>query len=156
MWPRALETEAARAVLDRAEPYEELTLRLFGIPESEIAKTLREVGAETDLSPLEITTCLRRAELHIDIRNRADGDEARERLIEGIRERHGRFLFSTTAPRSTSRSRRCCAGHTDRARRVVHRRPGRRAADRSAGRLGPTSPAAWSPTRTRRRASCSA
>lgn len=94
MWPRALETDAARAVLDRAEPYEELTLRLFGIPESEIAQTLREVGEEVDLSPLEITTCLRRAELHIDVRHRADGDAARDRLIEGIRERHGRFLFS--------------------------------------------------------------
>ena len=93
MWPRALETDAARAVLDRAEPYEEMTLRLFGIPESEIAQTLREVGSETDLSPLEITTCLRRAELHIDVRNRSDGEAARDRLIEGIRERHGRFVF---------------------------------------------------------------
>ena len=94
MWPRALATAEARAVLDRATPYEVFSLRLFGIPESEIAQTLREIGDETDLSPLEITTCLRRAELHVDVRHREDGAEARERLLEGIVARHGRFLFS--------------------------------------------------------------
>jgi nicotinamide-nucleotide amidase len=94
MWPQALATPPARAVLDRATPYQAFSLRLFGIPESEIAQTLREVGEEIDLSPLEITTCLRRAELHVDVRHREDGAEARERLIEGIVARHGRFLFS--------------------------------------------------------------
>jgi len=94
MWPRALATAEARAVLDEATPYQAFSLRLFGIPESEIAKTLREIGDEIDLSPLEITTCLRRAELHIDVRHRDDGGEARERLIEGILTRHGKFLFS--------------------------------------------------------------
>ena len=43
MWPKALETEPVRAVLDRAEPYAGVMLRLFGIPESEIAKSLREI-----------------------------------------------------------------------------------------------------------------
>ena len=50
MWPQALETEPVRAVLERAEPLELTTLRLFGIPESEIAKTLREIEEDTDLS----------------------------------------------------------------------------------------------------------
>ena len=94
MWPQATATEAAREVLDGAEPYERASLRLFGIPESEIAQTLRQVGSKTDLSALEITTCLRRAELHIDIRHRPGAEEARERLTEEIAERHAGFLFS--------------------------------------------------------------
>ena len=40
MWPAALESEPVRAVLSRATPFRGYTLRLIGIPESEIAKTL--------------------------------------------------------------------------------------------------------------------
>ncbi len=94
MWPKAVATGAAREVLDRAEPLELTTLRLFGIPESEIAKTLREIEDDTDLSGLEITTCLRRAELHIDIRHRPGSEAALAALRAGIVDRHGRFLFS--------------------------------------------------------------
>jgi nicotinamide-nucleotide amidase len=94
MWPKAIATAPGRAVLDRASPYETASLRLFGIPESEIAQTLRELAEEADISALEITTCLRRAELHVDIRHRKGAAEARERVVEGIVARHGRFLFS--------------------------------------------------------------
>ena len=84
MWPLALETEPVKAVLDGVEPIGLTTLRLFGIPESEIAKTLREIEEDTDLSDLEITTCLRRAELHIDIRHRPGSEDALAALTEGI------------------------------------------------------------------------
>jgi nicotinamide-nucleotide amidase len=94
MWPEALATDEVRAVLAPAEPYVTATLRLFGIPESEIAKTLGEVSEEMDLSPLEITTCLRRAELEVEIRARPATAETLERLVEAIAERHGRFLYS--------------------------------------------------------------
>ena len=94
MWPLALETEPVKAVLDGVEPIGLTTLRLFGIPESEIAKTLREIEEDTDLSDLEITTCLRRAELHIDIRHRPGSEDALAALTEGIVGRHERFLFS--------------------------------------------------------------
>jgi nicotinamide-nucleotide amidase len=67
---------------------------MFGVPESEIAQTLREIEAETDLSALEITTCLRRGELEVEIRHRDGADAAREALVAGIAERHERFLFS--------------------------------------------------------------
>jgi nicotinamide-nucleotide amidase len=95
MWDTALETGAAADVLAGAVPYQSASLRLFGIPESEIAQTLREIGEEVDLSPLEITTCLRRAELHVDIRHREGAEAARERVVEGIVERHAGFLFSS-------------------------------------------------------------
>jgi nicotinamide-nucleotide amidase len=94
MWPAAVDTAAARAVLERADPYVTQTVRLFGIPESEIAKSLREIEAEADLSALEITTCLRRGELEVDVRHRPGAEREREALVEGIVARHERFVFS--------------------------------------------------------------
>jgi nicotinamide-nucleotide amidase len=94
MWPQAIATAPAREVLAAAEPYRTRTLRLFGIPESEIAKTLREIGAEVDLSALEITTCLRRGELAVDVRHRPDAEPIADRLVDGIVAHHERFLFS--------------------------------------------------------------
>ena len=67
---------------------------MFGIPESELAQSLREIGASVDLTPLEITTCLRRGELEVEIRHRAGAEREREQLIEGLVERHERFVFS--------------------------------------------------------------
>lgn len=95
MWPSALGTPAVKAALEGAQPFESVLLRLFGLPESEIAATLREVGATLDLTPLEITTCLRRAELEIDIRHRPGAQGVRDALVEQIRTRHSRYLFST-------------------------------------------------------------
>jgi nicotinamide-nucleotide amidase len=94
MWPEAVATDAAHRVLDRAEPYRHQTLRMFGMPESEIAKTLREIGEEVDLEPLEITTCLRRGELEVEVRHRPGAEDAADRLVQGIVARHERFLFS--------------------------------------------------------------
>ncbi len=94
MWPHALETPDVRAALERATPFREVTLRMFGIPESEIAKTLREIESEVDLSPLEITTCLRQAELVVDVRYLPEDEERYERLRDEIGQRHARHLFS--------------------------------------------------------------
>ncbi|MSO41604.1 MAG: competence/damage-inducible protein A [Solirubrobacterales bacterium] len=94
MWPLAIETPAARGVLDRAEPLETSSMRLFGLPESEIAQSLREIEQDADLSGLEITTCLRGGELVVDVRSRAGSEDALEALWAGLRERHDRFLYS--------------------------------------------------------------
>jgi nicotinamide-nucleotide amidase len=94
MWPQALETQEARAVLTRAKPYLTASVSMFGIPESEVAKTLREIEEEVDLSALEITTCLRRAEVDVEIRHRTGAEAARESVVEGIIARHGQFVFS--------------------------------------------------------------
>jgi nicotinamide-nucleotide amidase len=95
MWSAALATESVRDVLSRTQPFEFAQLRLFGLPESQIAVTLREVGQELDLTPLEITTCLRRGELVVDVRHRPGAGPARDALIDAIRARHARYLFST-------------------------------------------------------------
>ena len=97
MWPGALATAEARAVLDRAEPHGNATLRMFGIPESEIAMSLREIGEEIDLSPLEITTCLRRGEVEVEVRNRAGDEALRDRVVAALAERHERYVFSRDA-----------------------------------------------------------
>ena len=95
MWPKALATQEARAVLDRAEPYAGAMLRLFGVPESEIAQSLVEIEAEgVALDRLEITTCLRKGELEVEVRHRPGAEAELEALVEGIDKRHGRFLFS--------------------------------------------------------------
>ena len=95
MWPKAMATDPVQAVLARAEPYAGVMLRLFGIPESEIAKSLREIEDDgVDLGQLEVTTCLRRGELEIEVRHRPGAEDQLEALVAGIDKRHGRFLFS--------------------------------------------------------------
>ena len=94
MWPRALETGPVKEVLERTEPFKTMSVRMFGIPESELAKSLREIEADTDLSPIEITTCLRGGELVTDIRYTDDTKDIAEALAKGLDERLGRFTYS--------------------------------------------------------------
>jgi nicotinamide-nucleotide amidase len=97
MWEEALASPPVAEVISRAGTFETFALKLFGIPESELAESLRAIGSETDLSPLEITTCLRRGELHIDVRHRpgAEALEAAEALRKGIESHHGHFLWAS-------------------------------------------------------------
>ena len=111
MWDRAMAADAVRAVLDRAEPYQVQTVRMFGIPESEIAQALREIADEVDLSPLEITTCLRRGELEIDVRHRPDAHENREALVERLVDRFDRFVFSLDGSTIDEQVAELLAGH---------------------------------------------
>jgi nicotinamide-nucleotide amidase len=96
MWAAAVETEALRAVLRGATEYRQATLRLFGIPESEIAETLRAAEAGgVELGRLEITTCLKRGEVEVVTRYEPDAEGVYEALERVVRERHGDTLFST-------------------------------------------------------------
>ncbi len=100
MWPQAVETEAFQEAVGARTRYEQQTLRLFGIPESEIAETLRVAEGEVEgFDSLEITTCLRRAEVEVVTRWEPSADEAWRALLELITERHGRTLFSTDGSR---------------------------------------------------------
>ncbi len=95
MWPAALETQPVRDLLARATPLHGYTLRMFGVPESEIAKSLREIEAEgVALPEVEVTTCLRRGEIEIDVRYRDGATATAEAVREGLRARHERHLFS--------------------------------------------------------------
>jgi competence/damage-inducible protein CinA-like protein len=95
MWPRALAARAAEEVLGRAQPYRTMSIRMFGIPESELAKALREIeGGGVDLGQLEVTTCLRGGELVTDVRHRPGSEDAAEALRAGLAERLGRFAYT--------------------------------------------------------------
>jgi nicotinamide-nucleotide amidase len=95
MWDIARGTAAFQAAITGATSYRREIVRLFGIPESEIANTLRAAeAAGLELDPLEITTCLRRGEIEIATRYEPADEIAYEALIEFIAGRHPRELFS--------------------------------------------------------------
>jgi nicotinamide-nucleotide amidase len=97
MWPRALAAPPAEELLGRAEPYLTMSIRMFGIPESELAKALREIKDDgVPLDELEITTCLRGGELVTDVRHRAGAEEPAEALRAGLEARLGRFTYTET------------------------------------------------------------
>ena len=111
MWPHALEVAEVRAVLDRTPPYRLDEIRMFGIPESELAKSLREIEAGLDLAPLEITTCLRQAELVVDIRSRPGDEQLAQRLSDEIVARHEDNVFSTGGKTIDEQVAELLAGH---------------------------------------------
>ena len=114
MWPAAVAAAPVAAVLGRADSYAVETMKMFGIPESTLAKTLREIERDVDLDPLEITTCLRRG---VGARDRRPlpGDRrtgSRESLFVALRERHGRFIYTERGRASTSSSPGCSPGRS--------------------------------------------
>jgi nicotinamide-nucleotide amidase len=95
MWRTASGTDAFRAAIAGATEYRREIVRLFGIPESEIANTLRAAqDAGLALDDLEITTCLRRAEIEVSTRFEPPAQADYDALIEFIASRHGARLFS--------------------------------------------------------------
>lgn len=95
MWPAAIASGPVADLLAGADSFATASMKMFGIPESTLAKSLREIGADVDLDPLEITTCLRRgAELEIDVRYPRDAEPLRGGLFEGLRERHAAHIYS--------------------------------------------------------------
>jgi nicotinamide-nucleotide amidase len=95
MWETARGTEAFTTAIAGATTYRRDIVRLFGIPESEIANTLEEAqAAGLALEPLEITTCLRRGEIEIATRYEPPAQAEYDALLAFIRDRHSDTLFS--------------------------------------------------------------
>jgi nicotinamide-nucleotide amidase len=95
MWQPALTTAPFRAAVGEAGEFRWEIVRLFGIPESEIAGTLRAARDRgLELDELEITTCLRRGEIEIATRFRPEHQPEYDRLLEFVTERHRQELFS--------------------------------------------------------------
>jgi nicotinamide-nucleotide amidase len=112
MWPAALAAGPVHELLERASPLHGYTLRMFGIPESEIAKSLREIEAEgVPLPEVEITTCLRRGEIEIDVRYREAAAATAEAVQAALAERHPRHLFSLDGETIDSQVAGLLAGH---------------------------------------------
>jgi nicotinamide-nucleotide amidase len=96
MWDAAVQTAAVQQAIAGRTVYRQETVRMFGLPESGLAETLRE--GEQSISGfqrLEITTCLRRGELEIVTRYEPDAADVYADLVGLLRDRHGRELFST-------------------------------------------------------------
>jgi nicotinamide-nucleotide amidase len=95
MWPQAVATDEFRAAVGEASDFTQSMVRLFGIPESEIAETLRVAERSVGgLDELEITTCLRGGEVEVVVRHEPSSALAWEGLLELIRVRHASTLFS--------------------------------------------------------------
>ena len=96
LWEAAVATEAFRAAIRGATQYRQTTLRLFGIPESEIADTLRraETARSIPLNRLEITTCLRRGEVEVVTRFEPAAADVYQQFEAFVHERHPDTLFS--------------------------------------------------------------
>jgi nicotinamide-nucleotide amidase len=95
MWPVAVESDAFKRAASGAVDYEQRTLRLFGMPESEIAETLRVAEPRlAGFDGLEITTCLRRGEVEVVVRSLPEQHARADALEEIIAERHPDLLFS--------------------------------------------------------------
>jgi len=95
MWEHALGTPLMIELLGRAGTYEQRIMRLFGIPESEIARSLREIEADgIPIEQLEITTCLRRGEIEIATVFEPPAARVYDQFEAAIRERHADTLFS--------------------------------------------------------------
>jgi nicotinamide-nucleotide amidase len=95
MWKTASATEAFRVAVAGAPTYRTAVMRLFGLPESEIAETLRAAEGEgLALDGLEITTCLRRGEIEIGTRYEPEAEPDYDRFAAFVADRHGGLLFS--------------------------------------------------------------
>jgi nicotinamide-nucleotide amidase len=112
MWDAAVATEPVRRLLAETPPFTSVHLRMFGLPESEIAQTLREVSSVTDLSGVEVTTCLRHSELEVDLRYRPGAEPVAQQLVAAIERVHGRFLVSSDGVSTDEQVGRLLAGHT--------------------------------------------
>jgi nicotinamide-nucleotide amidase len=95
MWRTAVASEPVREALAGRTEYRQEMIRMFGLPESGLADTLRdaEEGIE-DYAHLEITTCLRRGEIEMVTRFEPAAASVYESLLALVRQRHEREIFS--------------------------------------------------------------
>jgi nicotinamide-nucleotide amidase len=96
MWRAAVETPALQQAIAGRTQYRQDTVRMFGLPESGLAETLRDAEGEIDgFDRLEITTCLRRGELEIVTRYEPAAAPVYDQLVELLQDRHRDEVFST-------------------------------------------------------------
>ncbi|SOJ55495.1 CinA-like protein [Mycobacterium simulans] len=95
MWGKAIQTPVAKEAIAGRTTYRQETIRMFGLPESGLAETLR--GAQASIRGfelLEITTCLRRGELEVVTRYEPASANVYAQLKQLLRDRHGHHVYS--------------------------------------------------------------
>lgn len=95
MWRAAVATEAVQSAIAGRTQFRQQTVRMFGLPESALADTLRAAEASVEgFRRLEITTCLRRGELEIVTRYEPQDTAVYSDLLTLLRDRHARVIFA--------------------------------------------------------------
>jgi nicotinamide-nucleotide amidase len=95
MWHTAIQTPAAQDAIAGRTIYRQETLRMFGLPESGLAETLRDAEKSVPgFEQLEITTCLRRGEIEMVTRYEPDAADTYAQLTKLLRDKHGHQLYS--------------------------------------------------------------
>ncbi|WP_123027275.1 competence/damage-inducible protein A [Mycolicibacterium stellerae] len=95
MWHTAVQMPGLQEAIAGRTEYRQDMVRMFGLPESGLAETLREAQGQIDgFDRLEITTCLRRGELEIVTRYEPDAAPVYAELLRVLREHHARQIFS--------------------------------------------------------------
>ncbi|EUA35684.1 competence/damage-inducible CinA C-terminal domain protein [Mycobacterium xenopi 3993] len=95
MWRTAVQMPAVQQAIAGRTTYRQDTVRMFGLPESGLAETLREAEQSVpNFDSLEITTCLRRGEIEMVTRYEPDAAPIYKQLTELLRERHGQHIYS--------------------------------------------------------------
>ena len=92
LWPRALETEPFRQMLERARPPGRRVLRFYGASESAIAKALADAGGEAP--GVEATICARDFEIHVDLVVEPGAEARADELERVFLPPIERYLFS--------------------------------------------------------------
>lgn len=95
MWRAAVATPAVQQAIAGRTRYRQDTVRMFGLPESALAATLRDAEAQiAGFERLEITTCVRRGEVEMVTRYEPDSAAVYAELLTLVRQRHGGEIFS--------------------------------------------------------------
>jgi nicotinamide-nucleotide amidase len=95
MWHKAIETSLAQQAIAGRTIYRQETIRMFGLPESGLAETLREAEAAVPgFDSLEITTCLRRGEIEMVTRFEPSAAPVYAQLTQLLRDKHGEQVYS--------------------------------------------------------------
>jgi nicotinamide-nucleotide amidase len=111
MWRTAVESDAVQAAIAGRTEYRQETVRMFGLAESGLADTLRDAEQSVPgFERLEITTCLRRGEIEMVTRYEPAAASVYARLVELLRERHGREIFSEDGSRVDDQVAQLLAG----------------------------------------------
>jgi competence/damage-inducible protein CinA-like protein len=95
MWRTAVASDFVQEAIAGRTQYRQEMVRMFGLPESGLADTLRD--AEEGIAgygEIEITTCLRRGEIEMVTRFEPHAAPVYAELLDLLRERHGREIFS--------------------------------------------------------------
>ncbi|WNG90834.1 competence/damage-inducible protein A [Mycobacterium sp. ITM-2016-00318] len=112
MWRTAVQTPALQEAIAGRTEYRQDMVRMFGLPESGLAETLREAEGRVDgFDRLEITTCLRRGELEIVTRYEPDAAGAYAGLLDVLRKHHARQIFSEDGALVDDQVAALLAGH---------------------------------------------